>query len=789
MSFDIAGNSLGQLIVEVGTDLSKLRTGLTTAQEQIRKAGTKMAGDLEAAGRKMVVAGTVITGALGMMVKGAGDFSQEIANVITLVDDFDGTIRKKFTAGVEDLAIKFGESKNQLSKSLFDIQSATGDTTTAISKLEAATKLAVGGNSNLVDSTSGLLTLMETYGKKLKGAADGADLLFKAQIYARATVGQLAVASGEFIPIAGQLNIKVEELFATYSKLTLALGNTSESATALTGFFNAFMKPTEELTRLIKTWKDETTGLNFVTARQAIESLGLVGVLKKLEKVDKDGLEKIVGRIQGLKGLFAATTDVAWIEEKSIEIGKRKGALDKAVTLQMQEFNRQCAISREKIASLFEAIGNQLLPTLINLLNIFNSTVIKIREWVKNHGELTKKIIIGTAAFGAFLIVLGTASIIFANVIRGLLLITSPVGILISVLALLATAWYKNWGNIQEYTWAVARNIGKRIDEIISSIVKMAGFMYLWINTPLKDKILHPIQSITAAWKKSSEVYEQMINGDTGITKFGDLFSHAVDKAIDKTAEFKAAMAGLTQIPTSTDIGSVSVPELKIETLDELTERLAAEQTLRDEAIAKEEAANRKRIADNYAAETSIFNFWVRLKQIRIEAEKNDAKTRQLIQQQSYDQFVSLLEQASAESKTAATILKAVRIGEAIANTATGVTQALAAYPPPMSFVMASLVSALGAAQVALISGVKFAMGTDTVPSMLSPGETVIPRTFADAIRQGRLTLSGPEKTRNITENNPITINITDVTISSTLDIDDIAEQLGTNIQKKMRSK
>lgn len=47
----------------------------------------------------------------------------------------------------------------------------------------------------------------------------------------------------------------------------------------------------------------------------------------------------------------------------------------------------------------------------------------------------------------------------------------------------------------------------------------------------------------------------------------------------------------------------------------------------------------------------------------------------------------------------------------AIINTATGVTQALSAYPPPASWAMAAAVGAMGAIQIALISSQKYAKG------------------------------------------------------------------------------
>lgn len=47
---------------------------------------------------------------------------------------------------------------------------------------------------------------------------------------------------------------------------------------------------------------------------------------------------------------------------------------------------------------------------------------------------------------------------------------------------------------------------------------------------------------------------------------------------------------------------------------------------------------------------------------------------------------------------------KQVAIFEAIINTAQGVTQALAAYPPPLSYILAAITSAMGAAQIGVIT-------------------------------------------------------------------------------------
>lgn len=63
------------------------------------------------------------------------------------------------------------------------------------------------------------------------------------------------------------------------------------------------------------------------------------------------------------------------------------------------------------------------------------------------------------------------------------------------------------------------------------------------------------------------------------------------------------------------------------------------------------------------------------------------------------------------QSKTAFKLTKTLGIAEAIINTQRGIAQALAAYPPPLSFGMAGLVAAKGAATVAAIRSQSFSGG------------------------------------------------------------------------------
>jgi len=137
--------------------------------------------------------------------------------------------------------------------------------------------------------------------------------------------------------------------------------------------------------------------------------------------------------------------------------------------------------------------------------------------------------------------------------------------------------------------------------------------------------------------------------------------------------------------------------------------------------------------------------------------------------QHGFDALTTFLEMGTEESKAAAIALKVIRVGEAIMNTWAGASLALATVPFPASIFAVASVVATGLANVAKITGVQFAEGTadvpgrgnkDTVPSLLTPGEMVIPPTFAEGIRAGDISLGGAGEDSGEGSSSEVNINI-----------------------------
>lgn len=128
------------------------------------------------------------------------------------------------------------------------------------------------------------------------------------------------------------------------------------------------------------------------------------------------------------------------------------------------------------------------------------------------------------------------------------------------------------------------------------------------------------------------------------------------------------------------------------------------------------------------------------------------------------------------QSKAMFNLNKVSGIANAIINTATGVTQALAAYPPPLSFGMAAAQLAAGIAQVNMIKGTSF--GGGGAPSLSGSGSgSIAPTPTIDAVSPTEQ-FSGETEENNKT----VTINLLGDTGFSKDQVRDLIEQINEEI-------
>ena len=651
--------------------------GLASAQRSIRNFSTRAGNAMRGAGRAggkaakflkthwMAVA-AVITGVAMAAMKSLNafaDFEKGLANIAILMGSNTGDV-KQFEKAIKELSVTYGLTTKSLLKSSFDIHSAVGNTAESLNILAAASKLAVAGGSDMDATTQGLVTLLEAYGSSLNGAADAADLLFKAQVRARATIGELSSAAGRFLPMASDLEISAEDTMAAYAKMTVSMGNYNEAATAMTGIMQGLLKPTEELQAKSQDWFDMTT-------QEALKQGKFLDILEEMGKVRKEELGRMLPRVRALKGLIAATKEMNETRKFAIEFANRQGITEEALKVQMETTKKKL----DKVAASWHMMNIEVggfIAKETPLISAMQNIALAMRK--------------------------------LPDMIRGGLFTSVKDGILDAIFP----------GGAEVGSRAVAF-VNNAIDKV-SGVKKDTGGAPT-PTTPIVsggDPWEGQSQEEFAANKKleilrvsNTKEAELVLEGTTAIAAI-------MEEAHEKTAYMKeqekiAILQGEMDKVAAIWLAETQIQEIREAAGDRYMELLAAQQ----EMVKKVALANAQAIMSSTA--------------------------------QTMGSVASLFEIAQGESKKYAMVIKALRVGEAIINTAVAVTAALAA-PPGWPLNMMGVISAgaAGAVQVATIMSQGFAAGTDSVPASLTPGEMVVPKSFASAIRAGNLTLGGP---------------------------------------------
>ena len=138
-------------------------------------------------------------------------------------------------------------------------------------------------------------------------------------------------------------------------------------------------------------------------------------------------------------------------------------------------------------------------------------------------------------------------------------------------------------------------------------------------------------------------------------------------------------------------------------------------------------------------------------------------------------ELVNMTRGVTEQSKKLFAINKAAGIANAIVNTAQGVTKALAAYPPPVSFAMAGVQLAAGLAQVSAIKSTSF--GGGSVPSLAGSGTASAPVSTVPVENAPGQNLPLDEP-----QNKTVTINLQGSTRYSKDEVRDLIDQINVEI-------
>lgn len=283
-------------------------------------------------------------------------------------------------------------SQTELTTAAYDVASAGfTDAADATNVLEAASRGAIGGLSDLGTVADATTSVLNAYGLSSDKAAKLVDGFIQTQNDGKIIVGQYAAQIGRVAPIAAAAGVGIEELNAAISAVT-AQGVPVESTFAgLRQAIAGVIKPTEEAKKAA-----ELLGIDFSSA--AIKAKGFGGFLQDV--IDKTGgsevaLTKLFGSVEAVATIVPLANDGLVKFNQSLDNQKNSaGAAERATEDLGGTVSAQVGSIIKNIGNVARALDTFLGPAIQriitqtnNLISAFSTAIQKFNDLITGRLE------------------------------------------------------------------------------------------------------------------------------------------------------------------------------------------------------------------------------------------------------------------------------------------------------------------------------------------------------------------------------------------------------------------
>lgn len=400
----------GRAYVELGVD-DRMAAGLAKASRRLRAFGAQV----QAVGMGLMKMGALVAAPLALGVKAFADFEEQMAFVSTMLGKDAPKYMDRYSQAIKDMAVASGESTATLAKGLYDLLSAQIAAADALDVLNVAMRAAIGGKTDVATSTKALVRVLKSYNLEADQAADVSDVLFRVVEKGVITYDELAEHIGTVAPSARAAGLSLDELAAAIATVVAI----EEPARAMTALRQAIFEAAEE-------------GEDFLSFIRRFEGADL-------GKIIEAGIPK-----RAALGVVILSQNLELLDENLAAMTDRVGAADRAYEAMAGTLKRDFLRILQAIKIAFTEIGNTLAGNVKDGTERILEIIAATTEWIKENGELIKKIAkltIKLLAAGAALWVAGGLIKGVAALFAGLnLLMAHPIVLVIAAIALLGVA-------------------------------------------------------------------------------------------------------------------------------------------------------------------------------------------------------------------------------------------------------------------------------------------------------------------------------------------------------------
>jgi len=412
----------------------------------------------------IVRAMSMLRDALKEAVTAAEEFQIRLAEIQTIAPRIGSSLQSLgiatpfhvLTTEVTRFAKEFNVPLPQVQEGLY--QTISNQFTSVADRahvMTAAMELAKVGVMDLQQAILLITGTLNAYGMQSNQAESVAAKFFETIRLGRVRGGELAEVMGQLAPIAGELGVSLDELNAAMVSMTIAGMDAHKSATALRSVMTAFIKPSEDMTKVLRS-------MGFSDPSQIIAAKNFQGALQAISKA-ADGMgAEIAKSVRNVRALTA-----------EFRLASEEGA--KKYQEAIAAMQRASPESLRKIVEEFRSTDTDRLQTQINALKVnltqdFGQAMIRVLATIMEFlgGADKMAAAISAIAAAATVCVASLAALAAGFALANLSL--GPLGIALLVgTAIIATAT----GAYAYHTLTTIANIHKESDARHEATLKM----------------------------------------------------------------------------------------------------------------------------------------------------------------------------------------------------------------------------------------------------------------------------------------------------------------------------
>lgn len=397
---------------------SKQLTEHAKTQKRVAKEIQSTGRSITELGAKIALISAPLEAAAMSGLKLHAQFAAGMEKVSTLVDKTTVSV-KELSDGVRKVSEETGESVTDLAEAEYQAISAGVDAAHVTEFLGTVTRASIAGNTDATTAINGVTTVLNSYSMSASEASKITDQMLITQNLGKTTFGELAQSIGSVTPVAKQLNVTTEELFASLASLTKSGIQTPEAITGLRAALNSVIKPSAEASKAA-----QQLGIDFSAAH-----LQSVGWAKFMEEVK----EKTGGNVEVMGQLFSNTRALttmlsltgAGAEDftKSLAVMSDQAGITERVFLDIVKNDpiRAMKIATNELKHASMDLGETLAPLLLRTSRAIKALAEAIKSLSPEQKELIMNVLQGIVVFGASVAAVGKAVTMYGT-LRGSLL-------------------------------------------------------------------------------------------------------------------------------------------------------------------------------------------------------------------------------------------------------------------------------------------------------------------------------------------------------------------------------